>query len=67
MSRAKTKGKPKGRPVTVRGTEFVGARLSADLVGKIDTHAEQEGIGRSEAVRRLIEAGLKQLPKPRKT
>jgi hypothetical protein len=33
------------------------------LVAKLDSYAADQGIGRSEAVRRLIEAGLKRRPK----
>jgi metal-responsive CopG/Arc/MetJ family transcriptional regulator len=48
-----------GRPVTVGGTEFVGLRLAAALTSQIDEWAKREGVSRSEAVRRLIERGLK--------
>src|SRR5262245_24139578 len=45
-------------PVTVGGTEFVGVRLPAALTEQIDAWANTNGVGRSEAVRRLIETGL---------
>ena len=35
-----------------------GARLSADLIARIDTWAEAQGISRSEAIRRLVEMAL---------
>jgi Ribbon-helix-helix protein, copG family len=52
-----------GRPVSVGATAFVGSRFPVALVEAIDNWAKAEGIGRSEAVRRLIEAGLKRRPK----
>ena len=43
---------------------FIGARLPVKLIERIDDYARSEGITRSEAMRRLIEAGLKrQRPK----
>jgi hypothetical protein len=54
-----------GRPVTVGGTEFVGARLPVALNERIDEWAKIEGVGRSEAMRRLIELGLKAKRAPR--
>ena len=36
-----------------------GARLPEDLVIRIDDWAEQEGVSRSEAIRRLVELALK--------
>ena len=36
-----------------------GARLSDELVSKIDAWADANGVSRSEAIRRLVEAGLK--------
>ena len=37
---------------------FVGVRLPPDPVARVDAHAKREGTNRSEAIRRLIEAGL---------
>jgi hypothetical protein len=52
--------KPKrGRPATGRDP-FVGIRLPAPLIEDIDVWAEKtEAKSRSEAIRRLIEIGLK--------
>jgi metal-responsive CopG/Arc/MetJ family transcriptional regulator len=36
-----------------------GARLSDQLVGQIDAWAKAEKLSRSEAIRRLVELGLK--------
>jgi len=36
-----------------------GARLSDELVRKLDAWAKAEKISRSEAIRRLVELGLK--------
>jgi metal-responsive CopG/Arc/MetJ family transcriptional regulator len=36
-----------------------GARLSDELVGQIDGWAKVEKLSRSEAIRRLVELGLK--------
>lgn len=36
-----------------------GARLSDEFVAKIDKWAEAQGVSRSEAMRKLIELGLK--------
>jgi metal-responsive CopG/Arc/MetJ family transcriptional regulator len=38
---------------------FVGTRFPPDLVQQIDQWAAKAGVGRSEALRQLIEAGLK--------
>lgn len=51
------KRKP-GRPAT--GVDrMYGARLSDEFVAKIDKWAEAQGVSRSEAMRKLIELGLK--------
>lgn len=51
--------KPKrpGRPATGRD-QMYGARLSKELVGKIDAWAKKHDTSRSEAIRRLVERGL---------
>lgn len=61
--KAPSKPKKMGRPVTVGGTTFVGARLPAELVEQIDAQANTENVGRSEAMRRLIELALKRKAK----
>jgi hypothetical protein len=51
------KRKP-GRPAT--GVDpMYGARLSDELVKQIDAWAKAEKVSRSEAIRRLVEMGLK--------
>ena len=37
---------------------FVGARFPLDLLARIDAYAEERGIGRSKAMRELLEKGL---------
>lgn len=37
---------------------FVGARFPLDLLARIDAYAEKRGIGRSKAMRELLEKGL---------
>jgi hypothetical protein len=63
MARSKTivKQKPKkmGRPATVRGENFVGVRLPTELLEAIDSWGVANEVPRSEAIRRLIERGLK--------
>jgi metal-responsive CopG/Arc/MetJ family transcriptional regulator len=51
--------RPMGRPVTVGGTEFISLRLPEALVKTIDAWAAKTGVSRSEAMRQLIETGLK--------
>ena len=55
--KAKPKKKP-GRPATGRDPMY-GARLSDELVEQIDTWAKAQDVSRSEAIRRLVELGLK--------
>lgn len=50
----------RGRPVTVAADVHIGTRLSSDTVAAIDTYASLHTITRSEALRRLIRAGLAQ-------
>lgn len=47
-----------GRPVSVRGEEFVGVRMSPELRAKIEAWGKAEGLSLSEAIRKLIERGL---------
>lgn len=58
--------KKRGRPATGKDP-FVGIRLPPSMIEMIDKWAEADSVTRSEAMRRLIEAGLRQLPKARKT
>jgi metal-responsive CopG/Arc/MetJ family transcriptional regulator len=44
---------------------MIGARFPAALTEAIDKWAKDNGdVGRSEAMRRLVEVGLKRRPKP---
>jgi metal-responsive CopG/Arc/MetJ family transcriptional regulator len=45
-------------------TVYTAMRLPALLSKAIDKWAEVVGVSRSEAIRQLIEAGLKRRPKP---
>ena len=52
------KRKKPGRPAT--GTEpLYGVRISDDLMGRIEKWAAENTASRSEAIRRLVELGLK--------
>ncbi|GEP57344.1 ribbon-helix-helix protein, CopG family [Reyranella soli] len=53
----------KGRPVTVGATMLISSKWPPALVERIDQWAGTKGVGRSEAMRQLIEAGLKKPPK----
>ena len=53
------KQKRPGRPATGHDKMY-GARLPIELVGKIDGWAKAEKISRSEAIRRLVELGLRE-------
>lgn len=57
MAKNQIAAKP-GRPVTVGATSFVGAKLPPALVDRIDAWAKARGLGRSEAMRQLVEKGL---------
>jgi hypothetical protein len=53
----KTK-KSRGRPAT--GVDpMVNFRLSTELIAQLDEWAEENGLNRSQALRRLVESGLK--------
>jgi hypothetical protein len=54
----KQKRRP-GRPVEIDADQFVGLRLPGTLLTQVDKWAEHKEIARSEAIRRLIERGLK--------
>lgn len=49
----------KGRPATLDAPQFVGVRLPAALIARIDADAEDNFEGRSDAMRRLLESALK--------
>lgn len=60
----KAKPKKRGRPSTGGRDPMIGARFPAELTQAIDEWAANNGdIGRSEALRRLVEMGLKRQPK----
>jgi hypothetical protein len=54
---AKPKKRGPGRPATGRDP-MIGFRASKELTTKIDTWGKANDVDRSEAMRRLIEAGL---------
>lgn len=39
-------------------TEMVGTRVTSDTKQRFDNYADREGVGKSEALRRLIRSGL---------
>jgi hypothetical protein len=56
----KYKQKKLGRGMPPTGQDrMVGARLPDDTISAIDLWAEAESLSRSEAIRRLVEIGLK--------
>jgi len=50
--------KKRGRPATGRDP-MVGFRAPPDLLAELDAYADQARLGRSEAIRRLVEEALK--------
>lgn len=50
--------KKRGRPATGKDP-MIGARFDPEAVAAIDAWASANGIGRSEAIRRLVELGLR--------
>jgi hypothetical protein len=50
-----------GRPVTTGIRPFAGARFSKETLSAIDHYAKAKKIGRSEAIRRLVEHALAEL------
>jgi hypothetical protein len=61
MKRSNIKVTPKkrrGRPATGRDPH-VTTRMPEEMISQIDDWAEANGLGRSEAIRRLVELGLK--------
>jgi hypothetical protein len=57
--------KKRGRPTTVGATTRLALRFPDALVAAMDSWAKAAGVLRSEAARRLIEAGLKATAKAR--
>jgi hypothetical protein len=55
---AAKRGRLRKRPVT-SVLRVIGARLTPEVIGRLDRFARREAITRSEALRRLIELGLK--------
>jgi metal-responsive CopG/Arc/MetJ family transcriptional regulator len=60
----KTSRPVRGRPVTVGATVPITAKVPPALAKTIDEFAARTGKGRSDAIRQLIEAGLKRRRKP---
>jgi hypothetical protein len=59
-----TQKKKRGRPPNPKGRRLsIPISFPPALVAILDAYAAREGINRSEAVRRLVEAGLKRRPK----
>lgn len=57
--------KKRGRPATGKDP-LLTVRAPPELIAAIDAWADKAGLARSEAVRRLIEAGLAQSKAPKK-
>lgn len=51
--------KSRGRPVGVSFTETIPARLTPEIAKALDAWAAKQEVSRSEAIRRLVEIGLK--------
>jgi len=52
--------KSRGRPKRIGGVDPVSAvRLPSDITNDVDGWAEKHDVSRSEAIRRLVEIGLK--------
>jgi hypothetical protein len=49
--------KSRGRPKV--DSEAVNVRIERPLLARIDDHAEATGVNRPEAIRRLVEKGLR--------
>ncbi len=65
MAKVKTfvRQKKLGRPVTVEAVKAIGIRLPEKLLDAIDETATQQGVNRSEAIRRLCEQAIAAAPK----
>jgi hypothetical protein len=51
--------KSRGRPTGTKYSETIPARLEPAIVASLDAWAASHGVSRSEAIRRLVELGLK--------
>jgi metal-responsive CopG/Arc/MetJ family transcriptional regulator len=51
--------KPRGRPAGQRFRETIPVRLTPDMIKTVDAWARRNDVSRSQAIRDLIEAGLK--------
>ena len=60
----KANPKKRGRPATGKDP-MIGARLPPELVTAVDQWSVTEGVTRSEAIRRLVEIGVKAKGKAR--
>jgi Ribbon-helix-helix protein, copG family len=60
----KIKQNKRGRPATVEADRTVGVRLPGKLVGSVDAWARRADVTRSEAIRRLVERGLRVKAEP---
>jgi len=54
----KVKPKTRGRPATGKDPLY-GLRISNELMGSIGKWADENSVSRSEAIRRLVELGLR--------
>ena len=59
MAKPAAKTKKPGRPGMEGGSVFTGLRLPVPLSAAVDDWAAAQGVRRSEAIRRLVELGLK--------
>ena len=57
-SRKKVRPKKRGRPATGKDPSVTG-RMPASLIGEIEAWADAHDTTRSDALRRLVELGLK--------
>jgi metal-responsive CopG/Arc/MetJ family transcriptional regulator len=61
MSKSITVKRKRGRPATGRD-QLIGVRLPDDMINSLDNWAKRNDCSRSEAIRRLVELGLKAKP-----
>ena len=52
-----------GRPVTIGATVLVGVKFPPSQVERVDAWAKVEKVGRSGAIRQLVDLGLGKRPK----
>ena len=55
----KSKPKEAGRPAVLDAPQFVGVRLPASLIARIDAEAEDTFESRSDTMRSLLDSALK--------